>query len=176
MDYELEAGRPGAERIAWSRTRRFCARQPRPGDTLDVVAGFDPQLRGYTGQRRLAVAGAGRFFYTAADQPVAAMPLATLQAMGGPERADRVSLFLVKVRVGQADSGRLLGRARSASRLHDLDGVGLRQVDDRMGYFRQLALILGTISLVVGFLLVTTLVTVSVKSEWVKSPSCAPSA
>jgi putative ABC transport system permease protein len=41
----------------------------------------------------------------------------------------------------------------------------IRQVDERLSYFRQLAFILGTVSLVVGFLLVTTLVTVSVNER-----------
>ena len=43
--------------------------------------------------------------------------------------------------------------------------TALRQVDERLSYFRQLAFILGAISLVVGFLLVTTLVTVSVNER-----------
>ena len=72
------------------------------GDTLDVVAGFDPALRTYPGRRRLVVAGRGRFFYTASDLRVAAVPIATLQAMGGPDRADRASLFLAKVRDSSA--------------------------------------------------------------------------
>ena len=41
----------------------------------------------------------------------------------------------------------------------------MRQVDERLSYFRQLAFILGAVSLVVGFLLVTTLVTVSVNER-----------
>ena len=41
----------------------------------------------------------------------------------------------------------------------------LRQVDERLSYFRQLAVILGAVSLVVGCLLVTTLVTVSVNER-----------
>ena len=40
--------------------------------------------------------------------------------------------------------------------------TAIKQVDERLSYFRQLALILGAVSLFVGFLLVTTLVTVSV--------------
>ena len=43
--------------------------------------------------------------------------------------------------------------------------TALAQVDERLSYFRQLAFILGAISLVVGFLLVTTLVTVSVNER-----------
>jgi putative ABC transport system permease protein len=43
--------------------------------------------------------------------------------------------------------------------------TALAQVDQRLSYFRQLALILGTVSLFVGFLLVSTLVTVSVNER-----------
>jgi ABC-type antimicrobial peptide transport system permease subunit len=38
-------------------------------------------------------------------------------------------------------------------------------VDERLSYFRQLAVILGAVSLIVGFLLVTTLMTVSVNER-----------
>jgi putative ABC transport system permease protein len=41
----------------------------------------------------------------------------------------------------------------------------IRQVDERLSYFRQLAVILGAVSLIVGFLLVTTLMTVSVNER-----------
>ena len=41
----------------------------------------------------------------------------------------------------------------------------IRQVDERLSYFRQLAVILGAVSLLVGFLLVTTLMTVSVNER-----------
>jgi len=43
--------------------------------------------------------------------------------------------------------------------------TAIAQVDERLSYFRQLALILGAVSLFVGFLLVTTLVTVSVNER-----------
>jgi putative ABC transport system permease protein len=138
----------------------------RLGDTVDVAAGFDPQFRSYAGRRALVLVGAGRFYYTAADQPVLAVPLATLQQMGGPSRADRVSLLMVKVRDG----------ARPEEVRRWIEGAfpkvtaistetAMQQVEERLGYFRQLAFILGAISLVVGFLLVTTLVTVSVNER-----------
>jgi putative ABC transport system permease protein len=41
----------------------------------------------------------------------------------------------------------------------------LERVDERLSYFRQLGFILGAVSLIVGFLLVTTLVTVSVNER-----------
>jgi putative ABC transport system permease protein len=43
--------------------------------------------------------------------------------------------------------------------------TAIAQVDERLSYFRQLAFILGSVSLVVAFLLVTTLVTVSVSER-----------
>jgi putative ABC transport system permease protein len=43
--------------------------------------------------------------------------------------------------------------------------TAIKQVDERLSYFRQLAVILGAVSLVVAFLLVTTLVTVSVNER-----------
>jgi putative ABC transport system permease protein len=43
--------------------------------------------------------------------------------------------------------------------------TAMRQLDARLSYFRQLAFILGAVSLGVGFLLVTTLVTVSVNER-----------
>jgi len=43
--------------------------------------------------------------------------------------------------------------------------TAIAQVDQRLSYFRQLAFILGAVSLFVGFLLVTTLMTVSVNER-----------
>jgi putative ABC transport system permease protein len=43
--------------------------------------------------------------------------------------------------------------------------TAIAEVDQRLSYFRQLAFILGAVSLFVGFLLVTTLVTVSVNER-----------
>ncbi|HEU4631615.1 MAG TPA: FtsX-like permease family protein [Gemmatimonadaceae bacterium] len=166
-DYALvrgrEAARPDelvANALLLRRTRA------RLGDTLTVAVGYDPQLRTARGTRRLVVVGEGRFFYLAADQPAAALPIATLQAMGGPERADRVSLFMVRARPG-ADVERV--RAWIAERVPRVTvlstATAMAAVDQRLSYFRQLAVILGAVSLVVGFLLVTTLVTVSVNER-----------
>ena len=166
-DYELLAGREvgGADRAVVNDVfLRDTGR--RLGDTVDVAVGYDPQLRSYAGRRRLVVAGEGRFFYTAAGQAVAALPLATLQAMGGSSRADRISLVMARVRDG-ADVERVrawIERALPSVSAISID-TALEQVDQRLSYFRQLSYILGAISLVVGFLLVTTLVTVSVNER-----------
>ena len=58
-----------------------------------------------------------------------------------------------------------MGRSRLSTRVDDLDARGAATIDERLGYFGQLALILGAVSLTVGFLLVTTLVTVSVNER-----------
>jgi putative ABC transport system permease protein len=114
----------------------------------------------------MIITGLGRFFYTAAGEVVLAVPLATLQSMGGSATDDRVSLFMARVRDGVDPEAVRSWIERQLPRISAIStGSALRQFDERMGYFRQLAVILGSISLGVGFLLVTTLVTVSVNER-----------
>ncbi len=136
------------------------------GDTLEVAAGYDPQLRQYAARRRLALVGTGRFFYTVADRAVVALPLGTLQAMRGAEGADRVSAFMARVADGADVEAVRASIERRVPRVSAIStATALVQVEQRLSYFRQLALILGSIALVVGFLLVSTLVTVSVNER-----------
>ena len=136
------------------------------GDTLDVATGYNPQLRTYAGSRRLVVTGRVRFLYGAANQLATAMQLSTLQEMGGPSRANRASLFMIKVRDDAQVEAVRAWIEREIPEVSALSiATALAQVDQRLSYFRQLALILGTVSLFVGFLLVTTLVTVSVNER-----------
>lgn len=166
-DYELQSGREptGADELL-ANAELLAAAGAAVGDTLDVATGFDPQLRTATGRRRLVVVGTGRFFYVSAGQKTAALPLATLQAMSGERGDDRVSLLMARVRDdAQVEAVRAwVGTAIPQVTAISTDEA-LRQVDERLSYFRQLAFILGAISLVVGFLLVTTLVTVSVNER-----------
>jgi putative ABC transport system permease protein len=160
-DYELLQGSPvhGADHIVVNRAF-LDASHARLGDTLVVVGGFDTQ------RRPLVIAGLGRFYYTAAGEIVAAVPLATLQAMGGPAYADHVSLFMARVRDGEDPDRVRDWIQQTIPRISAIStSSALKQFDERMGYFRQLAVILGSISLGVGFLLVTTLVTVSVNER-----------
>ncbi len=140
--------------------------QARVGDTVDVATGYDPQLRSFTGSRRLAITGTARFLYGAANQPVAAIRLETLQAMGGKERHDRASFFMIQTRT-DADAERV--RKWIDATVPGVSAISiaaaLGQVEERLSYFRQLAFILGAVSLFVGFLLVTTLVTISVSER-----------
>jgi putative ABC transport system permease protein len=112
------------------------------------------------------IVGRAHFLYTAAEERVVALPLETLQSMQGDASRDRVSFFMVRARTG-ANVDSLVARIeRAVPRVSVISTArALRQVDERLSYFRQLAFILGTVSLAVGFLLVTTLVTVSVNER-----------
>ena len=138
----------------------------RLGDTLEVATGYDAQTRSYTGQKMLVLSGRVRFIYGAAAQPASAMRRETLESMVEAERRNRASLFMVRLRKG-ADSEEV--RAWVAAQLPNVTAISIAtaiaQVDQRLSYFRQLAFILGAVSLFVGFLLVTTLVTVSVNER-----------
>ena len=165
-DYELLSGRdvttPDAIVVNDHLLRQLGARV---GDTLSVATGYDPQTRTYSGQRKLVVTGRAKFIYGANDQSSSAVRRETLEAMGGQAR-DRASLFMVRVRKG-ANAEQV--RDWIDKQLPNVTAISIAtaiaQVDERLSYFRQLALILGAVSLFVGFLLVTTLVTVSVNER-----------
>ncbi|NUO39725.1 MAG: ABC transporter permease [Gemmatimonadaceae bacterium] len=166
-DYELVEGRAPAaanELVANDATLRAIGKGI--GDTVSAAAGYDPQLRGLSGVRTLRIVGRVRFVYMAAEQRGASLPLATLRAMQGGEASDRISLAMVRLRprtdaeAMRTEVGRLLPRVTVIS-----TAEAIRQVDERLSYFRQLAVILGAVSLIVGFLLVTTLMTVSVNER-----------
>jgi putative ABC transport system permease protein len=165
-DYVLLSGRdvttPDAIVVNDHLLRQLGARV---GDTLSVATGYDPQTRTYSGQRKLVVTGRVKFIYGANDQSSSAVRRETLEAMGGQAR-DRASLFMVRVRKG-ANAEQV--RDWIDKQLPNVTAISIAtaiaQVDERLSYFRQLALILGAVSLFVGFLLVTTLVTVSVNER-----------
>jgi putative ABC transport system permease protein len=138
----------------------------RVGDTISVATGYDPQTRTYSGRRRLMITGRVKFIYGATNQSSSAMRRETLESMSDASKRDRASLFMVKVRKG-ADAERV--RDWIDAQLPNVTAISIAtaiaQVDARLSYFRQLSLILGAVSLFVGFLLVTTLVTVSVNER-----------
>jgi putative ABC transport system permease protein len=135
------------------------------GDTLTVSTGYDPQTRTSSGMRRLVITGRAKFIYGAAEQSAAAVRRETLEAMS-PDRKDRASLFMVRVREG-ANAEDIRGWIhRQLPNVSVISiATAIAEVDERLSYFRQLAFILGAVSLFVGFLLVTTLVTVSVNER-----------
>ena len=136
------------------------------GDTVTLATAYSPQLRSFGGERRLVLAGVARFLYMSRGQSAVSLPLLTLQRMGGAERLDRASLFMVGVREGAPSDSLQRWIEREVPRVDAISTrEALARVDERLSYFRQMALILGAVSLLVGFLLVTTLVTVSVNQR-----------
>lgn len=166
-DYEIVRGDDARHAGQMVVNPQFLARTGASlGDTLTVAAGYDAQLRTWTTRRRVVVAGVGRFLYLAADQVAAALPLADVQGMVSPGGADEVSLIMVKTARGVDAEGLRTRIERALPRVTAIATAdAVRSVEERLSYFRQLAFILGTVSLIVGFLLVTTLVTVSVQER-----------
>lgn len=136
------------------------------GDTIVMRGRFDPQVANAAAERRMVVRGMVRFLYDARDQPSVAVPLAVAQRLAGAEFADRASVLMVRV----ADGNDL---AIVTSRLRAVHAdVAVNSIDDlvaqfrlRLTYFRQLSLILGSISLVVTVLLVGTLLAITVNER-----------
>jgi putative ABC transport system permease protein len=166
-DYVIAEGREieGPGETVWNGAL-LDATGKKLGDTVRVSAGYDPQLRRFTGTRDLVIVGRGRFVMLSGGELAGAVQIATLQAMGGPDRDDRISVALVRVRNGANVDSVAARLERNEPRMSAISTeAALRFVDERLGYFRQLAIILASVSLAVGFLLVTTLVTVSVNER-----------
>jgi len=166
-DYELLSGQDVNQLDAIAVNDHLLGQiRARIGDTLAVATGYDPQTRTYSGQRKLVLTGRVRFIYGATDQSSAVVRRETLEAMRGDAVKDRASLFMIRVRKG-ADPDRV--RDWIETYIPTVSAISIStaiaQVDQRLSYFRQLAFILGAVSLFVGFLLVTTLVTVSVNER-----------
>jgi putative ABC transport system permease protein len=166
-DYELlEGAEPTAPDAVVASDAFVRATHAHIGDTIDVAVGFDPQLRTYQGRQRLVISGRAHFVYLSADDRAAALQLGTVQAMAGRQRADRVSLFMVRTapnvdpEVARAAIERALPRVTALS-----TAAAIAEAERRLSYFRQLAFILGAVSLIVGFLLVSTIITVSVNER-----------
>jgi putative ABC transport system permease protein len=166
-DYEVVEGRePRSANELVASDDFLRATGAKLGDTLSAAAGFDPQLRAVTGRRALVLVGRAHFIYMPAAQNAVALPLQTLQDMRGESARDRVSLFMVRASSNDSAEAVLARIERALPRVTAVSTeTAMRQVDERLSYFRQLAVILGAVSLGVGFLLVSTLVTVSVNER-----------
>jgi putative ABC transport system permease protein len=134
------------------------------GDSVEAGASYDPQLRQLSGARHLLITGRAHFFYMAEGQRAAAMPLEAMRAMSG--QRDRASLFMIRLEAGaDIEATRRVIEASIPTVSAISIATAIAQVDERLSYFRQLAVILGAVSFAVGFLLVTTIVTVSVNER-----------
>jgi putative ABC transport system permease protein len=166
-DYELVRGRDLAQGETIVANEDFLRLTGLSiGDTVQLAVGYNPLLRITSGERRLVIQGAARVLYLSAEQPAVALQLRTLQEMTGARAEDRVSLLMVRARAGAPMDALDTWIERTAPTVNAISTrEALASVDQRLSYFRQIAFILGAVSLAVGFLLVTTLVTVSVNER-----------
>lgn len=150
-------------------SRMFLSRTgKRLGDTMTVAAGADAQLRSMARARTVVLVGEGRFFYVPNETPVMALPLESVRGLLGSAFHDRMSLAMAEVRRGDSASVEATRAwiARTQPRVNAISTeTAIRQVEERLSYFRQLAFVLGAISLGIGFLLVATLITLSVNER-----------
>ena len=135
-----------------------------PGDSLRLAA---PRVLGRptaaTGAFR--VTGIAEFLYASREERPVALSLGAVGALTG--RRDRASLFMVRLAPG-ADADRAAARLSERFPRVDVSSVAelVEEAGDRLAYFRQLAYILGTVSMVVTVLLVGTLMAVSVSERY----------
>jgi putative ABC transport system permease protein len=173
-DYTVEQGRdltgsPADSIVEGVVSRTFLQRSGHAlGDTIGIAAGLDAQLRAAGQTRRMVLVGEGRFYYIPNETPVVALPLRTLRTMLGAAFRDRMSLAMAEVRQNDSASVEAVRAwiARTQPRVTAISTeTAIRQIEERLSYFRQLAFVLGAISLGIGFLLVSTLVTLSVNER-----------
>ena len=134
------------------------------GDTVLLSGGTDPQVARVR-QRRVMVRGVVHWLYESRGERTVGVTLPLIRVLTG-RSGDRVSMIMVKV----ARDADVEPVAADIRRLHpgvEVNSVAtlIARFRTRLTYFRQLSLILGTISLFVGVLLVSTLLTITVNER-----------
>ncbi len=138
----------------------------RVGDTVTMVGRLDPQAMTSSVGRRLTVRGLVRWAYDYRGQPSVGTMLPVMQTLAYGVREDRASLILVKAKL-EKEAPALAARLRTE--FPDLEVYSVADLVDvfkrRLVYFRQLSYILGTMSLIVSVLLISTLLTITVNER-----------
>jgi putative ABC transport system permease protein len=136
------------------------------GDTVTLLGVLDPQMAAPAMERRLVVRGVVQWLYDYREQPSVGTVVPLMQRLARTEQEDRVSVLLVKAK-SDADVEPVVERLRARLGGAEVNGVAdlVRHFQDRMVYFRQLATILGSVSLLVTVLLIGTLLTITVNER-----------
>jgi len=136
------------------------------GDTVTLVGVLDPQVAAPALQKRAVVRGVVRWLYDYRGQPSVGTLVPVMQRLARTEREDRVNVLMVKAR-SDADVDPAVSRLRRQLPGAEVNGVAdlVRHFQERMVYFRQLAAILGTVSLFVTVLLIGTLLAITVNER-----------
>jgi putative ABC transport system permease protein len=133
------------------------------GDTVRLSAG--DALGGAAAARSFRVTGRADFLYASRDERPAAARMDAVAGLTG--RPDRVSFLMVRLEAG-ADPDSVAAELSGALPHLEVASAGqlVERARDRLSYFRQLAFILGTVSLLVAGLLVGTIMAVSVSERY----------
>jgi putative ABC transport system permease protein len=136
-----------------------------PGDVVLAGTVLDAQGGGIATPRALRVTGVARFRFDLRTQRSAALRVTDLARLAG--RDDDPAAFLLGRLAPGASGSRAVARWRSLHPETDTYEVGeiLAQVRGQLSYFQQFSRILGAVSLLVTFLLVLTLLTLSVNER-----------
>jgi len=136
------------------------------GDSLLVGLDPDPAVGSLRRRRTVHVTGFADFMFAPEGSPTVAIPIEDLWELSG--LSNRPAAILL-VRVAKDDDAYAVAR-EYRQRLTNVDVLALPEIieaaGDRLTYFQQLSLVLGTVSLGVAFLLVVTLLTLSVNERW----------
>jgi putative ABC transport system permease protein len=160
--YELIEGRdPQAGEVVIGR--ELAASGVRIGDTIRPRRPGTMTAGSQGGQ--FAVVGIARFLYASSGERSIAMFLRDLHGL--TDRPDAASFLMVRLRRGVV-AGDAAARLRPLYPEVELASVGelVERAEARLSYFRQLALVLGAVSLLVAVLLVGTLMSVAINERY----------
>ena len=132
------------------------------GDLLEVRVAGGLGVAGRSVQFR--VSGIGEFLYAARGDVPIALELQDLQRLSG--KVDEVSFAMIQVVEGSDPEAVRAALLETARRVEIVTLAGIvAEASQRLSYFRQLALILGSVSLIVTSLLVGTIMAVSISER-----------
>lgn len=135
------------------------------GDTLRLAPyGALGALAG-AGTREMVVSGTAEFLYVSESELPVALELGALQRL--TDRSDENS-FLMLAAADGVDPDSLAARLAAEYSEVRIVSIGelVAQAEQRLSYFRQLAIILGTVSLIVAALLIGTIASVSISDRY----------
>ena len=136
------------------------------GDSVTLIGRLDPQIVTQRLGRSLRVRGIVRWVYDYRGQPSVGTVLSVMQSLAGQRSDDRASLLTVRAEDDSLAATVAAGLRREFPQL-EVNSVAdlVRHFKQRLVYFRQLAYILGSMSLVVTVLLIATLLTINVNER-----------
>lgn len=160
--YQLTGGETPAQGEILTDPEVSAALQAGPGSSVRLRPA---RGGGAWGRRTTArVSGTGRFIFASRGDLQVVMQLDDLQALSSQQ--DQVSFAMIRIREGYEPDSVRAAILASVDRVEIVTLAGVAErLTERLSYFRQIALILGTVSLFVATLLVGTLTAVSVSER-----------